>query len=345
MVKTTKYYKCPRCGKESRRRQNRVVKKLSYPDGNITVRTRQEIQSVPDAWAYASEVCLHMSKMVLEYPPTESEDPEFAEPLYDHFRTVAPHTDEEIAEFETIHREVIAAKMATHESKENIEKTRQLPDYDVLPSTDKRKPIRTEVAPDAGRITRMSLAFLYGSIVCSVISNTHRDLPVTDFGKIYAQAIYTHYSLFYADKRMRGDWISWFELMADAEDGGYGWSAWKHRVKVSGEKGDAEIKITPKHMKRMKSKVLRKSQDVLNYLPMFEQLFLKYGRFVKTSILQTVGFRKYFHMLQFRPYQRDILYEYENYIHIDKSLKPNRHTILREVMASEEKCRKRKKRR
>jgi hypothetical protein len=102
MVKTAKYYDCPNCGIKSRLRRNWVVKNLSYPNGIIHVRGREDIKSVQDAWAYASEVCLYMSKRVLEYPPSDSLDSEMANQLYDHFRTVMPHTNEEIAEFEII---------------------------------------------------------------------------------------------------------------------------------------------------------------------------------------------------------------------------------------------------
>ena len=356
MVKTSKYHKCPTCGKESRLRQNWVIKKLSYPKGNMAVRRREDIENVSDAWDYASEVCLHMSKMALEYPPLEPLESKIADTIYDHFRTVAPHTDEEIAEFEIIHREATEAKVATQEKKKengekgkhqkakkwtqekrNSERTRQLPDYDVLPATIKVEPRHTPVPTDSGRITRMSLAFLYGSIVCCVISNTFRELPLSDSAKIFAQAIYTNYSLFYSDKRMRKDWFGWIKLMTDAEEGGYGWAAWNHRVKVSDSKGNVvESKITTKHMKRMKLKVFRKSLDVINYVEMFDELFLKYGQFVRSDVTQAAGFLKYFDKLQFKPYQRYIIYEYYTYIHNDNYTKPRKHTISRQVISSEQ---------
>jgi hypothetical protein len=343
MVKTAKYYDCPNCGIKSRLRRNWVVKNLSYPNGIIHVRGREDIKSVQDAWAYASEVCLYMSKRVLEYPPSDSLDSEMANQLYDHFRTVMPHTNEEIAEFEIIHRENISARMTSQQKQQKIShKINPQPDYDVIPVTVKHTSRHKPVAPDAGRITRLSLALLYGSIVLYVIHDSLRDLPITDCGKIFAQAIYTSYSIFYSDNRMKKDWKGWLELMADAKAGGYGWSAWKHRVKASDDKSRFK-KITTRYMKRKESEVEEKVHDILKYTNKFEDFFLKYGLFVKSNVLQTIGFRRQFEKLQFKPYQRDIIYEYAEYIHDDKSSKPYKHTISRQVMAAEEEAEKKDK--
>lgn len=336
MVKAAKSYKCPNCGKKSRFRRNWVIKNLSYPDGIIHVRRREDVENVPDAWSYAIEVCLSMSKRVLEYPPSESLDSEIADPIYDHFRTVMPHSDEEIEEFEIIHREIIKAKLLMQqEQKENSEKIKQQPDNDVNLDTAKNHPPRhTPVAPDAERIPRTSLALLYGAIVLSVIRDVLRDLPPTDFGKELAQAIYTSYSIFYSDNRMKKDWWGWLELINDAIDGGYGWSAWKHRIKASDEKSGFD-KITTKYIKRRQSEVYKKAHDIVKYTQMFEDLFLKQGRFVNSDIFQTIGFRRSFNNLQFKPYQQDILYEYAEYIHLDRASKPYKHTISRQELAGE----------
>ena len=92
----------------------------------------------------AARVCLRMSQRVLRKPPLDVEsDNSIAEAIYNHFRTVIPHSEEDIRRFESIHSRLIEERLVKYPSKANAV------------------------------VSRMSLSLLYGAIVCSAMSDSY----------------------------------------------------------------------------------------------------------------------------------------------------------------------------
>ena len=80
------------------------------------------------------------------------------------------------------------------------------------------RPLHLEVAEDAGRITKSSIACLYGSIVCTVLREFSRQKYFSEEQEIqYAHAVYRFFNLFRSmvDDRGRRDLIQWNKIMQD----------------------------------------------------------------------------------------------------------------------------------
>lgn len=99
-------------------------------------------------------------------------------------------------------------------------------EYDQERAVNKLPPkltIHVKLDHDVGRVTKLSVYFLYYAIVCLVL----RDLSKTyfiDFPEVetrsYATSIYTHFSILEHDLRYRNDWYDWFEIFHYIEEHG-----------------------------------------------------------------------------------------------------------------------------
>lgn len=269
--------------------------KITFPIGTIqtsNVPNVERIWTISDAWDYGAKVCLHMSQKMMKFPPPPHLDEDFATSLYARFRTVVPtYTDNEIAKFESFHRHIIQTRIL--ESKNDVgdqrapgDQEKQQPDYDTLSFETRDKHIHTPLPVDTGKVTRSSLAFLYGAIVCTVISRqSYDEASVSESSsqeeqRIVVKAICTEFQLLYVDERMREHLIDWFQIMLDCLHKGIGAARAKHAIKLD---DGGIVKLSRKQIQKKKAKMEILAQQVNTYLPLFEELFKRYGQHIKST--------------------------------------------------------------
>jgi hypothetical protein len=311
--------------------------RFQYPIDRVRLPNVDDIFTISDAWDYGAKVCLHMSQMVLKFPPDRSLDAEMAASLYSFFRAVMPHTDKEIAKFESSHRRIIKAKMQSsplrngddisnqHDvAKEQGQdrRVKQQPDYDQLPVESKEEHIHTLLPSNTGKVTHSGLALLYGAVVCTVISrSTYNELSIFESSsqkeRIVAKAICTNFQLLYVDERMRKDWISWFQIMLDVHRHGIGAAISKHATKIEGEDGGHTVKLTRKQIQKKSAETLKMAQQVNTYQPIFDELFERFGSYIKSDSARAARLASVFDRLQFSIYDQSTTYRYASVVHSD----------------------------
>ena len=191
----------------------------------------EKIETVSRAWEYASMACLSTSRSALKFPPTPEEDVEWAPAIYNSFRTVTIHSDDDIVNFESKHTVYIEQRLKEHAILEGKRKktNRLLSDYGQLSfgSREDEGVIHTPLPNDAGKVTRFSLALLYGAIVYKVISdctfNEKSLVNPSGYEKFTARGICAESSTFvHVDERMRTHWLTWFKIIDDVHKLGLG---------------------------------------------------------------------------------------------------------------------------
>jgi hypothetical protein len=330
LVRPAKLVECSKCHRIGRLEKNCVTCRFYYPVDVIRIPKLEDAQEcISAAWDYASKVCLHMSRMALRFPPSQETDPQLAHDIYDHFRAVTTHTDVDIAAFESRHRKLIEQRMmkeepAAWQQKRQEKGSRRFSDYDQLSfdtsANNEDEVIHTPLPHDIGRVTRLSLALLYGAIVCKVISNeTCKEtcneksaFKPSEQDRTAARAIFTHYSIFYSNERMRKDWISWIEIMGDVEKDGLGAAIKKHQtITAEGDK----VKLSRKQVKKMRQEILQKAEDIVTYMPIFDRLFAGFCRHIKNDSISAARFLDDFSRLQDSIYDQQITYRYARIVH------------------------------
>jgi hypothetical protein len=324
VVRPAKIVRCPVCDKPGRHKINSITKRFRYPMDVVWVPKEESIHSISDAWRFAAMVCLHQSQMVLKFPPDTNLDWEAAAPLYTFFLTpMKNYTAKDLAKFESTHEHLIEQRLAPVKKRRQeaiIAEDRQanrLPDYDQLSfGTDDSERISTAVPENSGVVTHLSLALLFGSIVCTVISRStyseESQIAPSDQERLAAKAICTHFSLIYSDERTRKDWISWFEIARDALRDGVGKALRKHATKM--HDGSIE-KLSRRHVIDKSPEVLQKAQDVVDYSEIFDDLFVGFGRYIRGDPARAAGFVRDFEELQFSVYDQQMIYRYAWVVH------------------------------
>jgi hypothetical protein len=279
--------RCPVCKKVGRIKRNTVVMTFCYPEKTISVPNITQFDSTAGAWDYAAKVCLRMSQRALRDPPVTLEsDNEIAEAFYQHFRTLIPHTDSDINNFESIHNQRIKERLAKKYNK------------DVIPE---------------GRISRVALSFLYGAIVCTIMSDLLSGLsPIigdVETVRKSAYAIYTYYSQLLVDERSKTTWLGWFLIIYDSIRLTAGAAAKMHANEVRGHS------LSRKQVKNKQSEVLNKLQEAITYEPFFHAAFRKTGLLIKMNADVSADVLSRFEKLQFEVYHQVREYKYAWIIH------------------------------
>ena len=333
MVKRAKEVYCSKCGRVGRLERNSNTMRFRYPVDKVHVPNVEHIWTISEAWDYAAKVCLHMSQKMMKFPPTTAIDKSIASSWYDHFRTVVPaHTDNEIAKFESLHRHIIESRiLAFKNNLKNQEEAlseqekpqdeeeggiKRQPDYNTLSFETEKEHIHTPLPAKTGKVTRSTLAFLYGAVVCSVISRQSYDqasaFKPSEDEKIVAKAICTEFQFLYIDERMRKHPIDWFKIMLDVRQLGMGAARTKHATKLD----DGEIvKLTSKQIQKKAAKTWELARQVNAYLPLFEELFRRYGQYTKNDPLRAASFVFDFLKTQLSIYDQSTTYRYASVIH------------------------------
>jgi hypothetical protein len=307
--------------------------RFRYPIDKVHVPNVEHIWTISEAWDYAAKVCLHMSQKMMKFPPSAAVDKSIASAWYDHFRTVVPpYTDDEIAKFELLHRRIIESRivafknnsknqeeeLSEQEKPEDEQKggIKQHRDYDTLSFETKKEHIHTPLPANTGKVTRSTLAFLYGAVVCSVISRQSYDqasaFKPSEDEKIVAKAICTEFQFLYLDERMRKHPIDWFKIMFDVRPLPMGAVRTKYATELDNGK---IVKLTRKHIKNKTAKTWEMAQQVNTYLPLFEELFKRYGQYTKNDPLRAASFVFDFLKTQLSIYDQSTTYRYASVIH------------------------------
>ena len=159
---------------------------------------------------------------------------------------------------------------------------------------------------DAGLITKSSIVFLYGSIVCTVLREFSRQKYCIEELEIkYAHAVYRYFSSFrnYIDHRNRRDLIQWNKIIQDNFNHGNNAASSLNSINTISCKNCSNIKknffvpmtmskindsiwqctqcggtepikrkLTTKHIRNKESKVVEEIFDAIEYMPIFREL-------------------------------------------------------------------------
>jgi hypothetical protein len=334
LVKHSKLVYCSICGRIGRLERNSNTMRFRYPIDKVHVPNVEHIWTISDAWDYAAKVCLHMSQKMMKFPPPAALDKSIAASLYEHFRTVVPpHTVNDIAKFESLHRHIIESRILAFKNSlknqeeplseqekpqddEGEEGIKRQPDYDTLSFETKMNHIHTPLPAKTGKVTRSTIAFLYGAVVCSVISRQSYDqasaFKPSEDEKTVAKAICTKFQLLYIDETMRKHPIDWFKIYLDVHRLGMGAARTKHATKLDDGK---LVKLASKQIQKKAAKTWEMARQVNIYLPLFEELFKRYGQHIKSHPLRAASFVLDFLKIQLRIYDQSTTYRYASVIH------------------------------
>lgn len=332
--------------------QKRWVKRI------VNIPKREYITNISKAWDYAGKICLRLREDTILFPPTSDFDEKFATSIYNSFDFV-PITQEQITAFELRHtstpaKNVLARKkQLSSELKRTTERKEQEPDDYLSNKHEFRNTIHTQLPMDSGRITKASLTFLYGAIVCFIMRDISNNLPFPpEIAQNIMMSIYCHYSLVKEkqDSRHYSGWNDLLKIMLDIEDHGYNAAAKMNPLSTTYckncsniRKGDFVIMEAPesevgewkcprchgseqlqtyystKHLRNIHGKEWEKIEELVEYLPMFELVKEMY-RYANCNDIEDV-------MKRFREYEllaeKDLLSKRECYfmVHYDSSKK------------------------
>jgi hypothetical protein len=288
LARKKKLVVCPECNKVGRVKRNTIVMTFCYPEKTVSVPNISKFDSTADAWDYAAKVCLRMSQRVLRDPPSDAKaDSEMAEAFYEHFRTLVPHSDVDIRNFESIHSQRIIERLCNMHNKINYAES---------------------------KVSKMALSLLYGAIVCTVMSDLLSEIPVNsqdvEIRRKSAYAIYTHYSQLLVDERAKTTWLGWFYIVTDSITELSPNASAKRYAK--GIRGGS---LSRKQVKRKERDVIKKLLDAKSYDPIFLRLVEDTGLLIRSNKEASADILSRFEKFQFEVYHQKREYQYAYVIH------------------------------
>jgi hypothetical protein len=280
--------RCPVCHKEGRVKRNTIAIRFCYPEKTVSVPNISKFDTTRDAWDYAAKVCLRMSQRVLKDPHADAKtDSEMAAAFYEHFRTLIPHSDADIRNFESIHSQRI------------IERLRNM---------------HNKIDYVENKVSKMALSLLYGAIVCTVMSDLLSEIPANSqdvkIRRKSAYAIYTHYSQLLVDERAKTTWLGWFCIVTDSITELSPKAAVKRYAK--GIRGGS---LSRKQVKGKERHVIKKLLDSQKYDPIFLKLVEDTGLLIRRNKEALADILSRFEKFQFEVYHQKREYQYAYVIH------------------------------
>lgn len=243
-------------------------------------------------------------------------------------------------------------KQLTSEVKRTTERGKDEAHVDYLSNKyPSRNTIHTSLPPNSGCITKSSIAFLYGAIICSVLRDKSRSIQLPpNICDGFTKAIYCYFSLLdRVDLRHSKTWFGLLNILIDNENPGYHAAAVRNSAatpyckncsnarknhfvemhasdtyhpewKCSQCHGTEQLRaLTTKHLRNIRTQVFKQIEDLVNYLPLFEK--------VKSMYRYSVDKNKEDDMKCFQEYEglarKDLLSRRECYfvVHYDPSKK------------------------
>jgi hypothetical protein len=212
---------------------------------------RANVVTLYDALDYAAKAFLRLHEDVIRFPPP----PELEKALYQvqleraysEFTKFSLHTTKEIEAYESRQlnlllerkeeRNVIRRKNydSQHKSKP-MKESQQVNNFLSDMERPKESPIHVKLPENTGNITRMSILWLYGAIVFTVLRDMiqHIYQMSEEDDKWFASAVYSYYSFLVAvDDRKFVNPLRWLKILEDVNDNN-GYSAAASRNYVVG---------------------------------------------------------------------------------------------------------------
>ena len=116
---------------------------------------------------------------------------------------------------------------------------------------------------------------------------------------------------------MRKDWISWFLVFLDVLHHGIGAARSKHATKIDGKDDGHIVKLTRKQIQKKSVEILKMALQVNNYQPIFDELFERFGHYIKSDTARAAYYISVFDRFQFSIYEQSTTYRYASVIHGD----------------------------
>jgi hypothetical protein len=183
----------------------------------------EEVTSISSAWDYGARMCLRVREAMILWPPQDPIDNSHSS-FCQMFSELIPFSANQIRAFELRHLSTPAKNISRkiQELNTNREKTTESYDYisNKLPPVDT---IHTLLPHDTGSVTKASIEWLFGAILCLVLRDISNNILLPQHvKKEYSLSIYTIFSLFinFVDNRYSTDWLESSELSRHVKDGG-----------------------------------------------------------------------------------------------------------------------------
>lgn len=139
-----------------------------------------------------------------------------------------------------------------------------------------RETMHMPLPENTGIITKFSISWLYGALVCKTLSDFFQEFPYSqDEG--YIRGIYTSFRLhsLYYDERSRRDWLGWIKIYEDVINHGYNAASSLNAVILNSEdksKRKVAVKPSVKHIRNKQQKIEQLLKDIKNYMPFYFEL-------------------------------------------------------------------------
>jgi hypothetical protein len=325
---------------------------------NIPNVPKPEYATLSSAWDYAARVCLRVRESLLLWPPQASADRNIDGTAYGLFSGLGLLSANQLNAFELRHLSTPAKNVRglIRELKTSRPKATESYEYNSnkLPPSDT---IHISLPRNAALITKLSVEWLFGAIVCLVLRDISKEYwPIPkSVVREFSMSIFTAFSLFVsmADNRHRVDWSELFDLFKDVKDGSGHHAAsaasstditlrktcsknvrrdssdfvemefstelqnWKCPRCGGTERMKARM-LTPAYIHKIQDRVLQKREDVFKYIPyVFEK--------VKSMYNYIISKNKEDFLERFKEYEnlaiKDLLIKKEGYfiVHYDAS--------------------------
>jgi hypothetical protein len=283
---------------------------------NIPNLPKPEYATLWGAWDYAARVCLRMRESLILWPSQASADQNIDRSAYRFFSGFSPMSDDQIIAFELRHLSTPAKNVSSkiRELRTSRSKTTESYEYNSnkLPPRDT---IHISLPHNAGIITKPSIGWLYGAIVCLVLRDISKTLRIPNYIiEKFGMSIIMYFNLFIEmiDNRHSVDFFELHKLCKEVKDGS------GHHAASAASSTDANLckycsknvrrdsydfvvmefnaeaqkwmcprcgsterlkkrALTPRYILKIKDKVLQKAKDVNSYWPLFENVRSMYS--------------------------------------------------------------------
>ena len=358
---------CPKCNRSGFLVKRIVKNRVQIP--KIRIGDNFELS---DSLDYVAKVLLRWHEEIIRFPPTLSQDEKMAGSLYKEYSKYSIHNENQVQLFESrclqwFKQADVAEETGNIVTAENP--VTKMPNFkkeieSKMYNHMERPPIppaHLKLPSNTGKITRSSVAMLYGSIVHTVlrdIIDEYRIPKNKDESILFAKVMYSYYCLFENDdRRFYSHPVSWVKIFVDVIQHGYNAAASMNGIhgarcrkcgkpyeriftekcvlriresqylscKNCGASQRPEARLTPRYLK-VKSKQIQK---LLNYIQEYYPLYKKFLNNLVSQIQQDTEMKESF-LQYFQKYvdevEKFVFHKRQSYFigHYDKGKKSKR---------------------
>jgi hypothetical protein len=310
---------------------------------------------------------------VLRFPPSPELDEEFAQSklnlAYNEFTKLSSHTMGEIKAFESRQLDLLSKRRDRRCVNRNIHKSdhKPKPSYDK-PTVDtkyyaamerpKEPPSHIRLPKETGRISKLSIVWLYAAIVYTVLRDLIDEYQISvEDDRWFASVVYSFYSFVVAqDDRKLVNPIRWLKILEDVQDHGFRAAASRNYVvstyckkctniekkifvmmelrgknsegrwcKKCGGTDAIKVSVTPKYIHNKINAVKKRIKQFNKHFSSYMRLMNYLSIEIKNDPYLRRLFQEYFRMYEIAA-TKSSFHKYEYYFmgHYDKSKKSKR---------------------